>query len=83
MIKFKNINLAPDFTSGKTTLSFNLNSKAPAEVQFKDSQGKVVWAEKAKGGSFNKSFSLALNGAYYLQVKQGNNMALKRIVKED
>jgi hypothetical protein len=34
-------------------------------------------------GSFNKSFGLGLNGVYFLQVKQGGKVALKRIVKEE
>jgi len=79
----KDLNLVPEFTSGKTLLMFNLQSKTTAEVKLTDSEGKVMWTEKAIGGSFSKAFPLGLNGIYYLQIKQGNSVAVKRIVKEE
>lgn len=82
-LELKDVTLSPEFSTGKTTLNFNLPAKTIAEIQFKDGQGKVLWTDKATNGSFSKTFSLGLNGAYYLQVKQGGNTALKRIVKED
>ncbi|MBE9586097.1 T9SS type A sorting domain-containing protein [Mucilaginibacter sp. JRF] len=82
-LDLKSINLAPDFSTGNTTVSFTLDSKTAADVQFKDSQGKILWTGKASAGKFTRAFSLPLNGVYYLQVKQGSKTALKRIVKED
>ncbi len=79
----KDLNLVPEFTSGKTLLMFNLLSKTTAEVKLTDSEGKLMWSEKATGGSFSKSFVLGLNGIYYLQINQGNSVAVKRIVKEE
>jgi len=79
----KDLNLVPEFTSGKTLLMFNLQSKATAEVKLTDSEGKLMWTERAIGGSFSKAFPLGLNGIYYLQIKQGNSVAVKRIVKEE
>ncbi len=81
-LELQNINIAPKFSTGKTTLSFSLENKAPAEVSYKDSKGKILWTEKATNGTFSKSF-LALNGVYYLTVKQSSAVAVKRIVKED
>jgi hypothetical protein len=81
--EIKDLNLVPQFSSGKILLMFNLLSKYPAEVKLSDSEGKFLWSEKAIGGTFSKSFALGLNGIYYLQVKQGKNISLKRIMKEE
>ena len=77
------LNIVPEFTSGKTLLLFNLPAKTVAEVKLHDSEGKLIWSEKSTGGSFSKTFTLGLNGIYYLQVKQGNSVAVKRIMKEE
>ncbi|MEO6150552.1 MAG: T9SS type A sorting domain-containing protein [Mucilaginibacter sp.] len=82
-LPLKDINVSPEFSTGKTLLSFNLPAKTTSDVQLKDSQGKVLWSDKAVNGSFSKAFTLGLNGAYYLQVKQGSGIAVKRVVKED
>lgn len=82
-LDLKSISLAPDFSTGSTTLSFTLDSKTAAEVTFKNSDNKVLWTGKATDGKFTKAFSLPLNGAYYLTVKQGSKSVTKRIVKED
>ncbi|WP_158534928.1 T9SS type A sorting domain-containing protein [Mucilaginibacter hurinus] len=82
-LQLKDIHISPEFSTGKTTLTFNLPAKTAAEVQFKDSQGKLLWSDKAVNGAFSKTFVLGLNGAYYLQVKQGMDIAVKRVVKED
>jgi hypothetical protein len=81
--EIENLNLVPEFTSGKTLLMFNLSAKTPAEVKLCDSEGRVLWTEKSIGGSFSKTFGLGLNGIYYLQVKQGRNVVVKRILKEE
>ena len=79
----KDLNIAPQFSSGKILLMFNLAAKTPAVVKLSDSEGKPLWTEKTVNGAFSKSFALGLNGVYYLQVKQGKNIALKRIMKEE
>ena len=76
-------NLVPQFSSGKVLLMFNLPSKAPAEVTFCDSEGKALWSEKTASTTFSKSFALGLNGIYYLKVKHGKNIAMKKIMKEE
>ena len=82
-LEIKDLNLVPEFSSGKTLLMFRLTSKSVAEVKFTDNEGKLIWSEKAVNGSFNKSFPLGLNGVYFLQIKQAGKVALKRIVKEE
>lgn len=81
-LDIKDLDLTAQFSSGKTAVMFSLPSKAVAEVQFKDSQGNVLWSEKSTSGEFSKSFTLGLNGAYYLQVKQAGKVALRKIFKE-
>lgn len=81
--EIKDLNLVPQFSSGKILLMFNLLSKAPAEVKLSDSEGKLLWSDKAVNGIFNKSFALGLNGIYYLQIKQGKSISLKKIMKEE
>jgi len=61
---------------------FTLPSTAPAEVLLKDSKGTTLWSDKVIKGSFNKSFPLGLNGIYYLRIKQGSRLEVKKIFKE-
>jgi hypothetical protein len=78
----EDLNIVPEFTTGKTLLMFNLPSKAVAEVKLHDSEGRLLWSEKTVNGNFSKSFAMGLNGVYYLQIKQGGSIAVKRIMKE-
>lgn len=80
-LAINDLTLTPSFSTGKTNLDFTLAQKGIAEVQFKDSEGKTLWTDKTNG-AFSKSFDLPQNGIYYLQVKQGNKLGLRRIVKE-
>lgn len=82
-LQLQDLVIVPEFSSGRTMLSFILPSRSTAEVKLTDNDGKVVWADKAVNGSFSKSFALGLNGRYLLEVKQGGKTALRRIVKEE
>ena len=80
--EISDLNLVPEFSTGKTLLMFTMPGKAAADVKVTDSEGKLLFSEKATGGHFSKTFALGLNGIYYMQVKQGNNIAIKKITKE-
>lgn len=82
-LEIKDLNLVPEFSSGKIVLMFNLPLKTIAEVKLMDNEGKMIWSDKAVNGKFNKSFALGLNGIYYLQVKQAGKVVLKRIMKDE
>jgi len=82
-LELKDLVIVPEFSSGKTMLSFSLPAKGAADVKLTDNEGKVIWSDKAAIGSFSKSFALPLNGVYLLEVKQGGKTALKRIIKEE
>jgi len=77
------LNIVPQFSTGKTLLMFNLPSKKAAEVKLTDDEGKILWTEKTMTGTFSKTFVLGLNGVYFLQVKQGNDISVKKIMKEE
>lgn len=81
--EISDLNLVPEFSTGKTLLMFTLPAKTVASVKLTDSQGKLIFEDKTTGGSFIKTFPLGLNGIYYLQVKQGNNIAIKKITKDE
>jgi hypothetical protein len=81
--EIEDLNIVPEFSTGKTLMTFNLPGKTVADVKLIDSEGKLIWNEKVSGGRFMKSFVMGLNGIYYLQIKQGNSFALKRILKEE
>jgi hypothetical protein len=82
-LQLQDLVIVPEFSSGKTMLSFSLPAHTAAEVKLTDNDDKVIWNEKAANGSFSKSFTLGLNGMYLLEVKQRGKTALKRIVKEE
>lgn len=81
-LEITDLNIVPEFSSGKTILMFSLPAHTVAEVKLTDNDGKLIWSAKAMNGNFNKSFALGLNGVYFLQVKQAGKLALKRIIKE-
>jgi hypothetical protein len=82
-LDIKDLNIVPEFSSGKTLLMFSMASPSIAEVKLTDNEGKLIWSDKATNGHFSKSFGLGLNGIYFLHVKQAGKVALKRIVKEE
>ncbi|HTI57584.1 T9SS type A sorting domain-containing protein [Mucilaginibacter sp.] len=82
-LELTDLALVPEFSSGKTLLTFRLATHTAAEVKLTDNEGKLIWSDKVTNGSFSKSFPLGLNGIYLLEVKQGGKTALKRIIKEE
>src|ERR1700761_7244037 len=45
--EISDLNVVPEFSTGKTLLMFDLPAKTPAQVKLIDSEGKVMWDEKA------------------------------------
>lgn len=76
------LNLSPEFSTGKTLISFNLPAKTAASIKLTDSDGKALYTDKVTAGSFAKKVSLPRNGVYYLTVKQGSKVAVRKIVKD-
>lgn len=82
-LNLNDLSLSPEFSTGKTLLSFNLPAKTTAVVTLTDNQGQTLLSIKAVGGSFSKKVTMPLNGAYMLTVKQGAASVTKRIIKEN
>jgi hypothetical protein len=82
-LELTDLTITPQFSAGKTTVSFTLPAKGIADVRLTDTEGKTLWNDKTTTGSFNKAFAWSLNGVYYLVVKQSGKTAVKKIVKED
>ncbi len=82
-LELSDLTLTPQFSAGKTMMSFSLPAKGLADVQLTDTEGKPLWKDKVATGSFNKTFTWGLNGVYYLVVKQNGKTAVKRILKEN
>ncbi|RFZ81226.1 T9SS C-terminal target domain-containing protein [Mucilaginibacter terrenus] len=81
-LQINDLNLSPEFSTGKTLISFSLAAKSAATVKVNDGDGNTLLSDKAVGGSFMKKVSMPHNGIYFLVVKQGGAVAVKRIVKE-
>ena len=82
MDEVKDLTLFPNFSSGKTTLSFQLLAKGAAEVKILDNNLKMIFSDKVSGESFNKQLALPKNGIYYLTIYQNKNWFVRQIVKE-
>jgi len=82
-LEITDLNIIPQFSTGKTLLLFSLPGKVAADVKLYDTEGRLIWADKSQGSSFSKTFVMGLNGIYFLQVKQGNKVTVKRIMKEE
>ena len=73
----------PTWSSGKMNLSFSLASKGTTVVQVLDNEFKPVFIERPSSVStYQKSFTMARNGAYYLAVSQNGSWFIRRIVKD-
>ncbi len=74
----------PNFSSGKMSLSFSLESKGTITVTVKDADNKNVFFDTVKNfsGIYLKQANLPKNGIYYLSIMQNNNWFVKRIIKD-
>jgi hypothetical protein len=82
-LEIKNLIFYPNFTSGKTNISFQAPAKASLEVRLLDNQGEVLFSEKKTlaADTYTKDVSIPKNGIYYLEVKQGSKSFIKKIIK--
>ncbi|HEK19776.1 T9SS type A sorting domain-containing protein [Mucilaginibacter sp.] len=76
------LNMGYEFTTGKTLLNLNFLSAGQKEITFYGHAGSIIWTDKSAALAYSRKFALPVNGLYYLQVKQGNKVTLKKIVKE-
>ena len=83
-LELNNLLFYPNFSKGTTTLSFSTSAKATIEVKMLDGDGHPLFLDKKtlSSDTYVKQFILSKNGIYYLQVNQGNNTFIRKVIKE-
>ena len=82
-LKVEDLTLFPNFSNGKMTLSFNLPSKGNTTVRILDNEFKTVFnTQNNAAGVYTKQIDLPKNGIYYIHIKQGDKVFLKKVVKQ-
>lgn len=82
MDNVKDLTLFPNFTTGKTTLSFQLPAKGSARVEVLNSNLQVLYADKTSTQDVSKQLLMPINGIYYVTIVQNKNWFIRKIVKE-
>ncbi|MBU2045931.1 MAG: T9SS type A sorting domain-containing protein [Bacteroidetes bacterium] len=82
-LEIKNLVFYPNFSSGKTNISFQAPTKASLEIHLLNNEGEVFFSEKKTltADTYTKDIALTKNGIYYLEVKQGSKSFIKKIIK--
>lgn len=75
--------LFPNFSSGKTGVSFSIPTKGALNVVVTDSDNKTIFTDKVNGfsGTYLKSLNLSKNGVYHIALSQNGKWFVKKIVK--
>ncbi|MBC7865180.1 MAG: T9SS type A sorting domain-containing protein [Bacteroidia bacterium] len=85
-LKVDQLNFYPNPNNGKFTLSFNLKEKGNTSITVFSIDGKKVYNENLKdfSGEYTKAIDLtgSPKGVYFLNVMQGKNNLVKKIVIE-
>ncbi|MDP2338685.1 MAG: hypothetical protein Q8N05_19995 [Bacteroidota bacterium] len=83
-LDIKDLTLFPNFSNGKTGLSFNLESRGTTRVRILDSDLKQVFSDEAASfnGNYMKQVSLPKNGIYYITVSQNANWFVRKLIKD-
>lgn len=80
----QSISFFPNPSSGRFTLSFELELNKPVQVSIVDLSGKTLYEEEVKtfDGKYSKEFDLSERGEgiYLLQVIQGNSRLVRKIL---
>ncbi len=78
------LTLFPNFSTGKITLSFNLDKRGTTDIKILDSDLKPVFTDKPANfsGNYNKQVMLPKNGVYYINISQNGNVFVRKMVKQ-
>lgn len=81
-LNISDVMLIPNFTSGKTTLTFSVKAKGALNIKIIDSAGTTVFSESKTlvGENYNNSFIAAKNGNYFIQITQGSQTYIRKII---
>ena len=82
-LEMDNMSMAPNPSSGKFNLNFNLKNQGDADVTVFNSEGKQVYSEKLPNftGDYNKSVDIGGNqkGIYFVKIVQGKHSQVKKV----
>lgn len=79
----KDLTLFPNFSNGKTGLSFNLDGRGTMKIKILNSDLKVVFSEDVSSfqGNYMKQITLPQNGIYYITINQNSKWFIKKLIK--
>lgn len=72
--------LFPNPTTDKCFITFS-KPLQNASVRILDEQGRVVYTKKASGNTIMLDLSNVAAGVYYVQIQEGQNVIVKKVVK--
>ncbi len=85
-LKVERIDFYPNPNNGRFNLSFELKEKGTTAIEITNKNGQPVYSEKLKNfsGKFSKEMDLSSEekGIYYLTVKQGKNVLMRKLLIE-
>lgn len=84
VLEVNDLTLFPNFSNGKMTLSFNLDSKGSTKVNILDSNMNSLYTDQSANFSSNyvKQISIPQNGVYYISISQNGTWFVKKLIKE-
>jgi hypothetical protein len=75
--------LSPNFSAGKTILSFSTAAKSTLVIKLVDTDGNILFSEsKSVSGTYSKSFAWPKNGIYYLEISEAGKSYIRKLIKE-
>lgn len=85
-LQLKDLSYAPNPNQGRFTLSFRLKEQGPVSVRIHSIDGRALYHEELPAGAKQYSQEIDLGdvpaGVYLLEVQQGSQKAVRRIVVE-
>lgn len=80
-LNISDVMLVPNFSTGKTTLTFTSKAKGALNIKMIDSAGNAILSENKTllGESYSNTFSASRNGNYFLQISQGSQTFIRKV----
>jgi len=80
-LNISEVMLIPNFTSGKTTLTFSTKVKGSLNIKLMDSASTTLFSDNKTliGELYSNSFSVAKKGNYFLHITQGSQTFIRKI----
>lgn len=80
-LNISDVMLVPNFSTGKTTLTFTSKAKGALNIKMIDSAGNAILSENKTlvGESYSNTFFASRNGNYFLQITQGSQTFIRKV----